>query len=159
MDLRWQRGGEPNGFHGLKDSITMKPAGLAVSNPLSQFLCAGWRCPRRVCFLTRLTNRCPCSFRSPFLLLGRKIADYDGSVEWGEWAAEDRTVAQKEALTEAELARVEEAGREDGRYDDDDELDTTIAGPWMKRWDLVHHNRHTANLGDGLHGWGGGALE
>ena len=68
-------------------------------------------------------------------------------------------MAQKQALTEAELARVEAAGKEEGRFDEDDELDTTIAGPWMKRWDLVHHNRHTANLGDGLHGWGGGALQ
>ncbi len=28
----------------------------------------------------------------------------------------------------------------------DDEFDTTIMGPWMKRWDLVHHNKHTAKF-------------
>ncbi|XP_022094672.1 phytanoyl-CoA dioxygenase-like isoform X2 [Acanthaster planci] len=28
----------------------------------------------------------------------------------------------------------------------DDEFDTTIMGPWMKRWELVHHNRHTAKF-------------
>ncbi|XP_038072101.1 uncharacterized protein LOC119740762 [Patiria miniata] len=27
-----------------------------------------------------------------------------------------------------------------------EELDTTIMGPWMKRWELVHHNRHTAKF-------------
>jgi hypothetical protein len=24
------------------------------------------------------------------------------------------------------------------------EFDTTIPGPWMKKWEIVHHNRHTA---------------
>lgn len=24
------------------------------------------------------------------------------------------------------------------------EFDTTIAGPWMDRWDMTHQNRHTA---------------
>ncbi|XP_078000823.1 uncharacterized protein LOC144453411 [Glandiceps talaboti] len=27
-----------------------------------------------------------------------------------------------------------------------DEFDTTAPGPWMKRWEIVHHNRHTAKL-------------
>lgn len=26
---------------------------------------------------------------------------------------------------------------------DDVDFDTTITGPWMQRWDLVFHNRHT----------------
>ena len=26
----------------------------------------------------------------------------------------------------------------------DREFDTTISGPWMDRWELVHHNRHVA---------------
>ena len=36
--------------------------------------------------------------------------------------------------------------------DQDPEFDTTIAGPWMGQWEIVHHNRHTAqykNPGDG----------
>ena len=28
----------------------------------------------------------------------------------------------------------------------DDEFDTNIHGPWMNRWDIVHHNRHTQTL-------------
>ena len=31
-------------------------------------------------------------------------------------------------------------------HSEDDEFDTTIHGPWMKRWEIVHHNRHTASL-------------
>ena len=26
----------------------------------------------------------------------------------------------------------------------DDAFDTTVAGPWMTRWEIVHHNAHTA---------------
>jgi hypothetical protein len=25
-----------------------------------------------------------------------------------------------------------------------DDFDTTVAGPWMDRWEMTHHNRHTA---------------
>lgn len=31
-------------------------------------------------------------------------------------------------------------------HTDEDEFDTTIHGPWMKRWEIVHHNRHTASM-------------
>ena len=27
---------------------------------------------------------------------------------------------------------------------EDPEFDTTIKGPWMNRWEIVHHNKHTA---------------
>lgn len=29
-----------------------------------------------------------------------------------------------------------------------DEFDTTLSGPWMHRWELTNHNRHTATLQD-----------
>jgi len=39
-----------------------------------------------------------------------------------------------------------------GNSDNDDIFDTRIAGPWMKRWPIKHHNKHTGfakeNLGD-----------
>jgi len=109
LDLRWQRGGEPNGFHSLKPSLLMKAAD----------------------------------------------APYDGTVQWGEWALHDRTHAQIAALSgERDGAAPEPAARQDL-------FDTTIAGPWMATWPLLHPNRHTANLKDDgqMHGWGGGALE
>ncbi len=28
-----------------------------------------------------------------------------------------------------------------------DEFDTRISGPWMKKWPIKHHNRHTAQAG------------
>lgn len=31
-------------------------------------------------------------------------------------------------------------------HTDEDEFDTTLHGPWMKRWEIVHHNRHTASM-------------
>jgi len=101
LDLRWQRGQEPNGFHGLKDSILMAPG----SKP------------------------------------------YDGNVDWGDWAAEDRTQLQVGAMTDAEKAKIKAVGEEEGRFDEDPQFDTTIAGPWMHTWDLIHHNRHTDTLG------------
>ena len=117
LDLRWQRGGEPNGFHGLKDSKLMKE------------------------------GSCP-------------VEEYDGVVDWGDWANEDRNVAQYDALTDDQLREIEDIGRQEGRVDEKHpELDTTIAGPWMNRWSpIVHHNRHTEVMDpDGnLVGWGGG---
>lgn len=104
LDLRWQRGGEPNGFHGLKDSCLMKRGNLPISA-------------------------------------------FDGTVDWGSWAQEDRTVAQHQSLTDKQRELVQAAGVSEGRYNaEEPELDTTIVGPWMHKWDMIHHNRHTAKL-------------
>lgn len=87
LDLRWQRGGEPNGFNRVKDSVLMKPAG--------------------------------------------DFADWDGKVEWGDWATVDRTEGQVKAVSDKERAVIKEVGQLEERYDEDPELDTTIFGPWM----------------------------
>ena len=91
------------------------------------------------------------------------VAEYDGAVDWGDWANEDRNVAQLGALSSEQIEQVQSIGESEGRVgpldDDANLLDTTIAGPWMNRWSpIIHHNRHTANMDpDGaLHGWGGG---
>jgi len=102
LDLRWQRGGEPNGFMRVKDSVLMKPAG--------------------------------------------DFAAWNGKVDWGDWAVVERTALQERALSNSELDFVKEAGQAEDRYDEDPQLDTTIAGPWMTNWSLIHHNRHTAKL-------------
>ena len=31
----------------------------------------------------------------------------------------------------------------------EDEFDTNVHGPWMNRWQIVHHNKHTQNLKEG----------
>jgi len=38
-----------------------------------------------------------------------------------------------------------------------DEFDTNLSGPWMTRWDIVHHNKHTAALKKD-HTWESGRL-
>lgn len=35
-----------------------------------------------------------------------------------------------------------------GVHEEKDDFDTTIQGPWMKKWEMVHQNRHTAKLSD-----------
>ena len=30
-----------------------------------------------------------------------------------------------------------------------EEFSTNIYGPWMTRWDIVHHNKHTKSLKEG----------
>jgi len=32
------------------------------------------------------------------------------------------------------------------RCQDVDEFDTTIPGPWMLKWEVINHNRHTVAL-------------
>ena len=51
------------------------------------------------------------------------------AVDFGSWASQDRQTAQIAALGAVE-----------------EDLDTTIAGPWMRTWPLLHHNRHTARV-------------
>ena len=36
---------------------------------------------------------------------------------------------------------------------EDDPFDTTISGPWMHNWPIVHHNRHTATLTANSSSW------
>ena len=41
----------------------------------------------------------------------------------------------------------EDEGLEEGGGDEDDPFDTRISGPWMKKWPIKHHNRHTEAAG------------
>ena len=40
--------------------------------------------------------------------------------------------------------------RQDEKYDD---LVPEISGPWMRRWEIVHHNKHTASLVENECNW------
>ncbi len=61
--------------------------------------------------------------------------DPDFKFSWAGWAEDDRQVKQTEAVKGD--ATVQEAVAASG-----DPFDTVIAGPWMGRWPIIHHNRH-----------------
>lgn len=58
----------------------------------------------------------------------------DLQIDWESFDSVERHVAAR--------ANVEDTRPEE------DEFDTTIQGPWMKKWEMVHRNRHTARLTD-----------
>ncbi|XP_021367412.1 uncharacterized protein LOC110459466 [Mizuhopecten yessoensis] len=51
-------------------------------------------------------------------------------IDWETFDSVDRNAQQKASV----------AGQTEGA--DDPDLDTTITGPWMKQWEIVHMNRH-----------------
>jgi hypothetical protein len=61
--------------------------------------------------------------------------------QWEEWAQRSRTGAQAAAAAVA-------AGNSSAQATLD-EFDTTITGPWMTAWPIVHQNRHTRALNGG----------
>ena len=60
----------------------------------------------------------------------RKADDPKYQIDWEEFATLDRQILQAE-----EMGHLSE-----------DQFDTTIHGPWMRRWKIVHHNKHTESL-------------
>lgn len=73
-------------------------------------------------------------------LLFRTSKDPDHTIDWTGFDGDDRWSKQKDSVKDLQdvLPNAEDA-----------DFDTTIQGPWMKKWDLVHHNQHTAKLTDG----------
>ena len=71
----------------------------------------------------------------------RKADDCNYVIDWSKFANTDRTKLQ-----------AKEMGKET-----DDDFDATIYGPWMRRWEIVHHNKHTkahvAHLNDPGSSW------
>jgi len=59
-------------------------------------------------------------------VLMRSKKNPDLKIDWTKMVGEDRTKLQMEAVDK-----------------NDDQLVPEICGPWMKRWQIVHHNRHT----------------
>ena len=62
-------------------------------------------------------------------ILLRTASNPNYKADWKDFATADRNQLQKESL-----------GIEG------DEFDTTVHGPWMTRWEITHHNRHTEAL-------------
>ncbi|CAH1792836.1 unnamed protein product [Owenia fusiformis] len=67
---------------------------------------------------------CLWGIKQPLTL--RTAANPNMKPDWAAYEAEDRTEVQTTSMGVKM-----------------DEFDTTIAGPWMKKWELVHHNEHT----------------
>lgn len=59
----------------------------------------------------------------------RSSTDPNFKIDWEQFDAVSRHEKQFESMNTVE-----------------EEFDTTIPGPWMKKWELVHHNRHTRAL-------------
>nr|CAB3264842.1 phytanoyl-CoA dioxygenase-like [Phallusia mammillata] len=74
------------------------------------------------------------SLKDSVLMRTKKDKDY--KINWDKMANTDRTKLQMEKLDE-----------------DNDDLTPEIGGPWMKRWEIVHHNRHTESLQGNTTSW------
>ncbi|XP_064605127.1 uncharacterized protein LOC135470236 [Liolophura sinensis] len=60
-----------------------------------------------------------------------RLKDKPGlKIDWEPFEAENRNALQATTISSEKL----------------DEFDTTVPGPWMKQWEIVNHNRHTAAM-------------
>ncbi|KAK7104220.1 phytanoyl-CoA dioxygenase domain-containing protein 1-like [Littorina saxatilis] len=75
-------------------------------------------------------------------ILMRTKENPDMKVDWDAFDSVDRHTA---ATSEMQKDNFPEA--------DDPKFDTTIQGPWMRRWEMVHMNRHTDVLSDDKLSW------
>ena len=61
----------------------------------------------------------------------------------------DQVEKQMECFIPLEFAAIDRnkvQAEEVGYAESEEDFDTTIHGPWMRRWEITHHNRHTAAL-------------
>lgn len=75
-------------------------------------------------------------------ILMAKGDDENFKPDWDEWSKINRSKLQEAAVEKSIQAAIPELKERKP----DDPFDTTISGPWMHRWPIVHHNRHTAKL-------------
>ncbi|CAF2512173.1 unnamed protein product [Rotaria sp. Silwood2] len=71
-----------------------------------------------------------------------KEDDENFKPDWEQWSKINRSKLQEAAVQDRIKNEIEELREQ--RLDDP--FDTTISGPWMHNWPIVHHNRHTAAL-------------
>ncbi|KAK3087156.1 hypothetical protein FSP39_002452 [Pinctada imbricata] len=64
-------------------------------------------------------------------MLVRSAKNPDIKADWNKFESVDRTTVQQKSVEGVV------------KVADDHEFDTTIQGPWMKKWELTHHNVHT----------------
>ncbi|CAF0804958.1 unnamed protein product [Rotaria sp. Silwood1] len=75
-------------------------------------------------------------------ILMAKGDDENFKPDWDQWSKINRSKLQEAAVEEKIKNQIEELREQRA----DDPFDTTISGPWMHNWPIVHHNRHTATL-------------
>jgi len=82
-------------------------------------------------------------------ILMAKGDDPNFKPDWDEWSKINRSKLQEAAVEEAIKNQIEELREKQ----EDDPFDTTISGPWMHNWPIVHHNKHTAKLTHNVSTW------
>ncbi|KAL8622941.1 hypothetical protein ACOMHN_027062 [Nucella lapillus] len=75
-------------------------------------------------------------------VLMRTKEDPDMTVDWDSFNKVDRHDAAQKAASSEGFPEVEDLA-----------FDTTIQGPWMKKWEMVHMNRHTKALSEDRITW------
>jgi hypothetical protein len=73
-------------------------------------------------------------------ILFRTSKDPNYKIEWGNWANEDRNKINIDLLKNKTQRGTSANNTIDAA---DDRFNPIIAGPWMSRWEIVHHNAHT----------------
>ncbi|XP_076450424.1 1-deoxypentalenic acid 11-beta-hydroxylase-like [Babylonia areolata] len=63
------------------------------------------------------------------------------AIDWDSFDSVDRAVQAKKTMGSLQTE------------EDQDQFETTIQGPWMKKWEMVHTNRHTDKLDEGKLTW------
>lgn len=63
--------------------------------------------------------------------------------DWTKWANTSRTELQKAAATTSVKEVDQKFATNYHSQQSQADFDTTISGPWMKQWEIVHHNKHT----------------
>ncbi|KAK7484969.1 hypothetical protein BaRGS_00023747 [Batillaria attramentaria] len=75
-------------------------------------------------------------------VLMRTKANPDLKIDWDSFEGVDRHIAAVEEMRKDSFPEAE-----------DPRFDTTIQGPWMRKWEMVHMNRHTDTLSNDASSW------
>jgi len=65
--------------------------------------------------------------------------------DWEGWNKKNRSQLQEDATSQETKKKIDEIKKKEG-INEQGLFDTTIAGPWMNQWPIVHHNKHTKTL-------------
>ncbi|CAF0803587.1 unnamed protein product [Adineta steineri] len=82
-------------------------------------------------------------------ILMTKSDDKNFKPDWNEWSKINRTKLEEASVRESIKNEIKELKERQ----ENDPFDTSISGPWMHNWPIVHHNRHTAKLTTNSTSW------